>query len=146
MAQLFTLDASVFVGSCHRHEPGHASAVKLLHALRIAGTPLIEPALLPVEVAAALSRTGTDPGLANDYACSLLALPRFTLVPVNEQLARQAAALAAWHHLRGADAVYAAVALLYGADLVTMDREQLQRTPPGLKACKPEAAVSRISV
>lgn len=146
MAQLFTLDASVFVASCHRHEPGHAAAVKLLNALRVGGHPLIEPALLPIEVAAALSRTGTEAELARDYACALLALPRFTLVPVNEQLARQAAQLAARHHLRGADALYAAVALLYGANLVTLDREQLQRVPPGLQALKPEAALRRFSV
>ena len=41
--------------------------------------------------------------------------------------ARHAAALGAQHKLRGADAVYLATASSFAAELVTLDREQLDR-------------------
>jgi predicted nucleic acid-binding protein len=50
-----------------------------------------------------------------------------TLLPVDRQLAQRAAELAAVHQLRGADAVYVAVAAEYGATLITWDTEQLTR-------------------
>jgi predicted nucleic acid-binding protein len=36
--------------------------------------------------------------------------------------------------------VYAAVADLYGAVLVTLDQEQLRRSPKSIGACTPDAA------
>ncbi len=46
---------------------------------------------------------------------------------MDENLAWLAMEIAARYRLRGSDAVYAAVALHFGADLVTLDREQLSR-------------------
>lgn len=145
MSIVLTLDASVVVAACRPQEVGHRAAAKLLAAVRAVGSPLVEPAVLPVEVAAALSRTGTEAGLARDYALALLGLPRFTLVAVDERLARQATDLAARHRLRGADALYVAVALLYGSSLVSLDREQLQRAPPGLTVWRPEEACASLA-
>ena len=140
MALLFTLDASVFVAASRRHEPGYAASRALMVALRDGDVPLIEPALLPVEIAAALARSGCDAALARSYAESVLALPRLTLAVVDERLARRAAALATECRLRGADAIYAAVAVRYGARLVTLDAEQLERSPAIVDACKPDEA------
>ena len=74
MALLLTLDASVFVAACHRHEPGHAASRAFLDELRTAAVPLIEPAILPVEVAAALRRAGDNATLAKEFAEAILAL------------------------------------------------------------------------
>ena len=141
MPTLLTLDASVFVAACRSQEPGFNAAMALLRAIRDADIPLIEPAILPVEVAAALSRTGDDAALAQEYAETLLALPYLTLLPVDERLARQAVEMAAVHGLRGADALYVTSAVRYGAKLVTLDKEQLRRSPDAVGACKPEAAL-----
>jgi predicted nucleic acid-binding protein len=80
-----------------------------------------------VEVAAALSRTGSAAGLAQQYALAIGQLPNTVLVPLDDGLARQAAALGGQHKLRGADSVFLASAALFAAELVTLDREQLQR-------------------
>lgn len=141
MAILLTIDASVFVAACHRREPGHVASRRLLAAVRDAGTPLLEPASMPVEVAAALSRAGGDANLAREYAAAIIALPRLTLVAIDEELMRRAVDLAADRRLRGADAMYATVASLYGARLVTLDGEQMDRSPPGASACRPEDAM-----
>ena len=144
MAILLTVDASVFVASCHQREPGYADSCAFLAALRDVGLPLIEPAILPVEVAAALSRSGSDTALAREYASAILALPRLTVVSVDSRLARRAVEIAAENRLRGADALYATVAVLYGARLVTLDREQLQRAPAVVSACRPHEAVQQL--
>ena len=145
MATLFTLDASVFVAACRPREPGHTDSRALLQAVRQAETPLIEPAILPVEIAAALSRTGDDPASARDYAEAVMALPGLTLLSLDERLARRALALAATHKLRGADALYAAAAAQYGARLVSLDTEQLKRAPAAVAACAPGAALGVMS-
>jgi predicted nucleic acid-binding protein len=141
MALLLTLDASVFVAACRPQEPGHEASRALLAALREAETPLIEPAILPVEVAAALCRAGEDMALAQEYAEAILSLPHLTVAVVDDRLARRALALTTQCRSRGADALYVTVASQYGARLVTLDVEQLDRSPPLLLACKPDAAV-----
>ena len=64
-------------------------------------------------------------------------MPNITLVNVDESLARLAAQTAAKYKLRGSDAVYAAVALRFGTQLVTLDREQLERLAPALPVSAP---------
>jgi predicted nucleic acid-binding protein len=140
MGLILTLDASVFVSACRSCEPGYTASRTLLSSMRDEGTPLIEPGILPVEVGAALCRTGSDPALARDFALAILALPYLTLANVDERLARRAVALATECRLRGADALYAAVAVHYGARLVTLDGEQLSRAPAAVHACKPDTA------
>lgn len=142
MALLLTIDASVFIAACHHHEPGYAASRALLDGLREAAVPLIEPAILPVEVAGALSRTGSNERLAKEFAEAILALPHLTVVAVDERMSRRAVTTATQHKLRGADALYVAVATQYGAHLVTLDGEQLRRAPAVVNACKPEAAAA----
>ena len=57
----------------------------------------------------------------------LQALPNLTLVSLDQALAHEAAEIAADRALRGADAIYVAVARQYGCILVTLDREQRER-------------------
>lgn len=144
MAVLFTIDASVFVAAYQSNEKHSAVSREFLRRVSMAGSPLIEPAILPVEVAAALTRTGNNTALAAEYAESIMALPHLNIQSVDEHLARRALALAAECRLRGADALYVAMAMLYGACLVTLDAEQLKRASATAHACKPETAVSLI--
>jgi predicted nucleic acid-binding protein len=89
--------------------------------------PIIVPALVLPEVAAAVARGRDDPDLARQFAAHLRRLPHTILVAIDEKLAAQAADIAAHHRLRGSDSVYAAVALRFGSTLVTLDEEQRQR-------------------
>jgi predicted nucleic acid-binding protein len=140
MAVLFTIDASVFVAAYQVHESHSVMSREFLRLVKRSGVPLIEPAILPVEVAAALARTGSDAARAVEYAESILALPYLDLQPVDEHLAKSALALAANCRLRGADSIYVAMAARYGASLVTLDSEQLKRAPALVQVCKPESA------
>ncbi len=142
MALLLTVDASVFVSACRRGEPGHRASRALLQRIRDEAIPLIEPTLLPVEIAAALTRTGDDPGLAMEYAEAVTALPQLTWVTLDAVQARRAVLAATTHKLRAADALYIAAAGQYGSRLVTLDKEQLKRAQPALGACGPDQALA----
>ena len=145
MALLLTIDASVFVAAGRPSEPGFADSRALLHALRQNDIPLIEPALLITEIAAAFRRADGNPATARSYALAIRSLPRLTLLAIDGRLAERATVLAVEYALRGADAIYVAVALQYGARLITLDREQLERSPKAVSACRPDAALKLLS-
>jgi predicted nucleic acid-binding protein len=142
MATVFTIDASVFVAACRPSESGCAGGRELLRWVRQESVPLVEPAILPVEIAAALALAGEAVARAAGFADSVISLPYLTLVGLDERLSRRAIGIATQHRLRGADALYVTVAAQYGAHLVTLDAEQLRRAPAAVRACKPEAAAA----
>jgi len=146
MATLLTIDASVFVAACQPHESGYAASLSLMQSVLDADVPLVEPAILPVEVGAALCRAGRDAAVAREYAEGILVLPHLVLVTVDERLARRALVIAAQCRLRGADALYVTVAARYGARLVTLDAEQLARAPAAVAAHKPDAAARLLQI
>ena len=125
--RLLTIDSSVFVSAARPSEIGNTESTSFLAWVRNTRPRLFLPTLVLAEVAAALSRTGSEPGLAQQYAMAVGQLPNTVMVALDEGLARQSAALGAQHRLRGADAVYLASAALFAAELVTLDREQLER-------------------
>jgi predicted nucleic acid-binding protein len=137
MANPLTLDASVFVSSVKSDERGAAESLKLLAAIRELGIPMIEPSILLVEISAAIARGTGDESLAINIAGTISRLAPMVMVNLDRRTALSAARLAATHRLRGADAIYAAVADQYGARLVTLDKEQLARSPKSLKPCTP---------
>jgi len=141
LASNFTIDASVFVNAFLTHEDGHEESRALLHKLYDEGRPLLAPALLLPEVASALARGEDDSVLAQRFADTLLRLPLLTLIPLDSVLAQEAAGLAATYRLRGADAVYVAVARRFEATLVTRDREQRERSAPVVHALTPAEAL-----
>jgi len=95
------------------------------------------PTLLVVEVAAAVARVLGDPDRAVGLAAAVRDLPSQSLLPLDGELADRALRLAAEQRLRGADAVYGAVAQRYGTVLLTYDRQQLERLPPAVAVAHP---------
>lgn len=124
---MYTIDASVWVNGFDRREPGHEHSQQLLDHLKAHAIPIIVPNLVVVEVAGAISRTRQNPAQAQDFAIALSRLPNVTLLLLDEPLAAAALDLAAQHGLRGADAVYAAVAIRSGGTLISLDQEHLTR-------------------
>jgi len=125
--RLITVDSSVFVSAARPAEAGFQESTAFLEWARRARPRLFLPTLVMVETAAALSRTGSKEEIAQQYGLAVGQLPNTVLVALDEGLARQAAAFAAQHKLRGADAAYVATASLFAAELVTLDKEQLER-------------------
>ena len=143
--RLLTIDSSVFVSRARPQEPGHPQSVDFLEWVRTAGPRLFLPTLAVPEVAAALTRTGSDHEVAQRYALAIGQLPNTVLVALDDGLARQAAALAAQHRLRGADAVFVASAALFAAELVTLDSEQLERGASVVQTLTPKSFLATIA-
>jgi predicted nucleic acid-binding protein len=142
VASTYTVDASVFLNAFNPYEAAHEDSHRLLARLQEQAVPIIVPTLLLPEVAAAISRGREDEDLARGFAAALERLPHLVWVPLDTTLAQQATGVAAQYRLRGSDAVYAAVALRFGATLVTLDREQRERVAEVLAARSPAEALA----
>ena len=142
---MYTIDASVWINGFDQREAGHDASRKLLDLLSVRALPLVLPNLVLAEVAGAVSRTRSNPVQGEALAASIARLANARLVPLDDILANRAAGLAAQHGLRGADAVYGAVALQAGATLITLDNEQLSRLPSAVPTSTPAAALALLS-
>jgi predicted nucleic acid-binding protein len=140
--RLITVDSSVFVSAARPSEPGFEESTAFLAQIRRTRPRLFLPTLAIVETATALSRTGNDEDVAQRYAMAVGRLPNTVLVALDEGLARQASELGSRHKLRGADALYVATASLFGAQLVTLDREQLERGAAIVQTLTPSGFVA----
>ncbi len=141
---MHTVDASVWVNAFDQREPGHETSRRFLEVVHTQALPVVVPNLLLVELAGAISRTRSDPARAQEFATAVAHLPNVTLLPLDEELAEQARGLAARNGLRGADAVYAAVALHADCTLVSLDNEHLTRLTAIVRACAPAEALAEM--
>ncbi len=89
------------------------------------------------KLSAAIARKQNNTELALKLEQEIKLLSNATFVDVDGLLADLAVEVAANHRLRGSDAVYAAVALRFGTQLITLDREQLERLPKVLDVRAP---------
>jgi predicted nucleic acid-binding protein len=143
---MYTVDASLWVNGFDQRESGHETSRQVLELLRAQTIPIIEPILVLAEVAGAISRTRQGPARAEAFAITLGQLPNVTILPLDEALGQQALALAAQHGLRGADAVYAAVAQQVGCTLISLDNEHLTRLAGLISVQTPEVALAELTV
>lgn len=121
------IDASVYVALINAHEREHGSSWTWFEQATAAQEAVVAPVVLLAEVAAALGRGVGDPGLAHRVVQQLMHSSLIELTPVTKALAERAAAIAADHRVRGCDAIYVALAERRGDQLVTLDRQQLER-------------------
>jgi predicted nucleic acid-binding protein len=88
---------------------------------------VICPTLILAECSAAIARQTGDPVLAQNLVILIEQFPRLQLIALDLPLAQHAAQPTATHRLRGADAVYVALAQTANAMLVTWNTEMLAR-------------------
>ncbi|HTE86297.1 MAG TPA: type II toxin-antitoxin system VapC family toxin [Dehalococcoidia bacterium] len=144
MAVTYTIDASVFVNAFNLGEVGHDTSLAFLSAARAEGASMIAPTLLLAEVAGAIARGRQDTAVARSLALDIGRLSTLIMVPLDRTLANESADVAIERRVRGADAVYAAVALRFGSTLVTLDREQRERLAPVLTTKSPEEMLAEL--
>ena len=132
-----TIDASVFVSAFSPAEPAHPASKAFMSQVRENAVSIIVPVLVLPEVSAAISRGQGKPDLGVAFAGELRRVPQLSLISLDESLADLAVEIAAQRRLRASDAVYAAVALRFGTELITLDREQLERLPEVLPVRTP---------
>lgn len=141
---MYTVDASVWVNAFDQQEPGHLISRQFLEALQSQAFPVVVPNLMLAEVAGAIGRTRRTPAQAETFALALSRLPHVTIRVLDEACALHALTLAAQQGLRGADAVYAAIAHDTGSTLVTLDNEHLTQLVDLLPVCTPAVALAAL--
>lgn len=139
---MYVIDASVHVADIRHAEPHHAEARAFLRRVAAEAWPVYLPIIVLPEIAAAISRGTGRPDLARRLVAVIQRRPHFQIVPVDDDLGRLAAALAARHAIRGCDALYVALAHARGAALITLEREQRARVPAGIATQTPAEALS----
>jgi predicted nucleic acid-binding protein len=133
-----TVDASVFVNALSPDEDGSDKSAEFISQLKNEGVTLIQPTLFIPEVVASIARKQDSTEIALEILNELRKISNLTLVDLDDDFADFASEVAANNRLRGSDAVYAAVALRFGTELITLDKEQLDKLPKVLSVRKPK--------
>ncbi len=138
MHPTLVVDASVVVSQASSHESRHKESTDWLDLYLSADGLLIEPALILVEVASAISRQTGQTMLAQHIVQTLNQSATFSIVPLDAALLDEAVRMASNLGLRAGDAIYVALAHQLGIPLVSWDKEQLQRSSGLIETYTPD--------
>ena len=124
---MMVVDASVWVAAFLMRDVHREEVLAFLHRLIERGEAASVPSLALAEIGGAIARRSNAVEPANRAVDFIRDQRWLEAVPIDGALADAAARLAIAHRLRGADAVYAALAATRGVPLVTLDREMIDR-------------------
>lgn len=124
---MLTVDASVWIAAAEKSDAFCRQSRNFLRIAAQRRLRLYVPVLARVEIACALARRRRDPAAGLHLSRTLLNSPEIVQVAIDDRLLAQALAEGTRHQLRAADALYAAVAELYAASLITWDDELVRR-------------------
>ena len=133
------VDASVWVSVFLPQDAHHRTARRWLEDRVASGATIVLPVLLLSEVGGAIARQTRSPETAAEALKVIESVPGLRIVPVDHRLGRASADLAVRLRLRGADAVYVAVAAHLKIPLVTLDAEQRERAKDLIEVRTPDA-------
>jgi predicted nucleic acid-binding protein len=138
---MFTIDASVHLNAINPHEANSLESKTFLEYLKLNSLPVFSPTLLLVELASSLARLLDNHSKGIELAMRVRYLPDQNWIPLDPAFAEHASRIGAEQRLRGADAVYVAVAQRYQTILVTLDKQQIDRLSSILPVRRPAEAL-----
>ena len=128
------VDASVWVSALSAKEAHHEASRRWL-AEQPPGLTI--PALAIAEIAGAVARTTASTQDGRRAIGLVLRTPGLRIVSVDRAVGEAAAEIASQYRLRGADAIYVAVARLLALPLATLDQEMQERAAPIVEIVHP---------
>ncbi len=141
---MYCIDASVFINAEIEGEELHEHSAKFMQNIRSRGITIITPVIVLPEISSAIARGTDDFKKALEFVKELKQIPNIVFVPVDRELADHASRLAGEHRLRGCDAIYVAVASLFRAKLITLDRQQIERASNCIETSTPEEEIKKM--
>ena len=127
MSTTVVVDASVWVSWLITSDVNHESSLLWIVRYLDEGGLLVAPALMLIEVAAAISRQLRDSNLARETVKNLSDAREIRIDSMDTTLIWAAVEVATNLQLRAGDATYVALAHQLNIPLVSWDKEQLQR-------------------
>ena len=134
---MIVADASFWVAAFLAQDAHHEQSARLLRRMVTDDVRVSSPTLALVEVAGALARRTSSETLAESAIRFLQRQSWLTWSPLSAAFSEAAARVAINSLLRGADAVYVALARQESAPLITLDDEMLKRSAPAILAMTP---------
>lgn len=131
------IDASVWVSSLLIDDIHHERSFTWFERALLSEQSLVIPSIALAEIAGAVSRRRDSGAEGHAALQKVLAAPGLRVMVIDLDLARLSAQIAARHHLRGADAVYAATALRANLPLLSWDREMQERLGGSIQVLHP---------
>jgi predicted nucleic acid-binding protein len=124
---MLTVDASVWVAAADRSDRFCAMSRQFLAAVAQQNLRLYLPSFAWLEIACALARRRQDAANGQRLADMVMTSPHIVRVRLDGPLMERALHTGPHALLRGADALYAATAALYSAQLISWDDELMRR-------------------
>lgn len=121
------VDASVWIAGQDASDPCSEVSRRFFSRIVTGGGLIHVPAFARVEVACALARKLRNPDQGERLADLFFKTVGAKEHPVNTALLAKSLSLGTKQFLRGADALYAATAVIAACDLVSWDQEHLHR-------------------
>lgn len=134
---MFCIDASVIICAASPKEPYFSKCKDFLTQIRERDVKVFLPEIIIPEITSGLFRATGDSIVAYELALSFRNVPNFSFVTVDRKLADLASWVICKTGLRGADAIYVALASDYNLELITLDKEQLEKSKKLVKVRKP---------
>lgn len=134
------VDASVWVAACLPADAHHRQVLDFLGRIVERGETVIVPNPALAEIGGALARHCDAPELAAQALDLLRRQAKPSIAPLDDALGEAAAELARGERLRGADAVYVALAARLETPLVTLNQEMVERGAAAARVLRPQAA------
>lgn len=139
---MFVVDASVWVSLFIVHDAHHVATRRWLDQAIARDEAISAPISMLAELGGAVARRLTDSLAGRQAVHAVLQLPNVRLEPIDEGLGRFGGELAADLRVRGADALYLALAVRLPAPLVTWDQKQRERGSRVVRTLSPDEALA----
>jgi predicted nucleic acid-binding protein len=132
------VDASVWASLLMPPDPNHVASVAWSSTYITAGALIVVPELMLVELAAALVRQTQQPTTVKQTVRGLYHSV-LKIAAADTNLLQLAMELAVDLRLKGAEAMYVALAHQLGVPLISWDKEQLQRSSSAIETFAPDS-------
>jgi predicted nucleic acid-binding protein len=124
---VIVLDTSVWLGAILPEDVHFAETQLWIHHIQLTRTRFAVPAHFPAEVSGVLARIGIDDRFVEEVIKQIDSIERFEIYPISAGHGLLAAEIAWKARVRGADAIYIALAHQLDVPLVSWDRQQRER-------------------
>jgi predicted nucleic acid-binding protein len=122
---MIVTDASIWVSIAYYNDIHRQATRVWLNEYLATNRGITAPTLLIAEVGGAVARRTGKSQFGHNAVKALTSHGFLRLIPIDQRLAATAAELAADYRLRGADALYVALAYSLDVPLLTWDQEQM---------------------